>query len=605
MFTAFRFFRILVILFLALPLALGSAHTPARAQEELVWEWHNPLPQGNDLEDVWGSGPDDVYAAGWGALLHYDGNDWSVLRDDGAYFDIWGSSANDVFVVGNDGVLHYDGVQWSSMPSTRRGLEGVWGFGPDDVFVAGLDGSLMHYDGATWTEIYDDPSSSTSFFAIWGSHANNLYIAGSKDDKGQIWRWDGASLIPVYTGARWRYYWSVWGTGPDDVFVGGDRGAVVHYDGHAWSQKKMGTADFDDLWGFAGDDVFAATDDGVFHYDGQQWSLIHETTLNMSGIWGPTTNELFVVGNSGMILHYKGGSWRDMTYRVTENSLDDVWGAAGNDIFAVGSRGVILHYDGSAWRPMVSHTKKNISAVWGNSGQDVFAVTWAPYGQESSILHYDGNDWQVVDSGVKRTLTGVWGSAPNNVFAVGDRGVILHYDGQTWSQMHSGVTDDLTAVWGSGPNNIYVAIDDGDLLHYDGQAWTRVHLQGAKHLHAIWGSGPDNIYLAGRPMFHFDGVTWQRVEELTTWRNYTYWDVWGTSSTDVYTVNTDERFAHFDGEQWRWIPTPLDYSTSLWHLWNSAPDDLFIVGSLGAIKHYGHPTQFMPMRLYLPLYVRQ
>jgi len=23
------------------------------------------------------------------------------------------------------------------------------------------------------------------------------------------------------------------------------------------------------------------------------------------------------------------------------------------------------------------------------------------------------------------------------------------------------------------------------------------------------------------------------------------------------------------------------------------------------IKHYGHPTHFMPLRLYLPIYVRQ
>jgi hypothetical protein len=121
----------------------------------------------------------------------------------------------------------------------------------------------------------------------------------------------------------------------------------------------------------------------------------------------------------------------------------------------------------------------------------------------------------------------------------------------------------------------------------------------------------DDIYLAGRPMFHFDGVTWQRVEKLTTWRNYTYWDVWGTSSTDVYTVNTDERFAHFDGEQWRWVPTPLDYSTSLWHLWNSAPDDLFIVGSLGAIKHYGAAPTPTPsptpawQKTWLPLLLKR
>lgn len=40
--------------------------------------WENPRPQGNDLLTVYGTGPDDVWAGGWGnALLHWDGVRWS------------------------------------------------------------------------------------------------------------------------------------------------------------------------------------------------------------------------------------------------------------------------------------------------------------------------------------------------------------------------------------------------------------------------------------------------------------------------------------------------------------------------------------------------
>src|SRR5215472_10187111 len=63
------------------------------------WCWVQPLPQGNDLHSVWGFGPDDVWAVGFGGLVHCNGSAWSSWSAPvtiGA--DIWGSSPNDVWV---------------------------------------------------------------------------------------------------------------------------------------------------------------------------------------------------------------------------------------------------------------------------------------------------------------------------------------------------------------------------------------------------------------------------------------------------------------------------------------------------------------------------
>jgi hypothetical protein len=39
------------------------------------WRWRNPLPQGNFLNGVWGSGASDVWAVGGaGTILHWDGS---------------------------------------------------------------------------------------------------------------------------------------------------------------------------------------------------------------------------------------------------------------------------------------------------------------------------------------------------------------------------------------------------------------------------------------------------------------------------------------------------------------------------------------------------
>jgi hypothetical protein len=36
------------------------------------WRWQNPVPQGNDLCSVWGSGPADIFVVGSsGTIMHY------------------------------------------------------------------------------------------------------------------------------------------------------------------------------------------------------------------------------------------------------------------------------------------------------------------------------------------------------------------------------------------------------------------------------------------------------------------------------------------------------------------------------------------------------
>ena len=56
---------------------------------------------------------------------------------------IWGTSATNVFTVGFDGtILHYDGTSWSSMPSvTTAHLYSIWGSSANDIFAVG-DASL-------------------------------------------------------------------------------------------------------------------------------------------------------------------------------------------------------------------------------------------------------------------------------------------------------------------------------------------------------------------------------------------------------------------------------------------------------------------------------
>src|SRR5215813_1568126 len=67
------------------------------------WCWRNPLPQGNPLDGVRGSGASDVWAVGEaGTILHWDGSAWTSVSigTTSWLYGVWGSGASDVWAVG-------------------------------------------------------------------------------------------------------------------------------------------------------------------------------------------------------------------------------------------------------------------------------------------------------------------------------------------------------------------------------------------------------------------------------------------------------------------------------------------------------------------------
>jgi uncharacterized repeat protein (TIGR01451 family) len=272
-------------------------------------------------------------------------------------YGVWGSSGSDVFAVGDYGtILHYDGETWSAMDSgTTRDLSGVWGSRGDDVFAVGANGTVLHYDGATWSAM--DSGNTSDLWGIWGSSGANVFAVGGS--------------------------------------------TILHYNGLAWSAMSSGTIGWlRGVWGSSASNVFAV---GSMEYCEAE-----------PGEW--------VCWYGAGILHYDGASWDDGWGCDTrqEGPLESVWGSGGGDVFAVGDYGTILHYDSA----MDSGTDTYLTGVWGSDGGDVFTV-----GSGGTILHYDGVAWSPMDSGTREYLYGVWGSSGSDVFAVGQYGTILHYDG--------------------------------------------------------------------------------------------------------------------------------------------------------------------------------
>ena len=122
------------------------------------------------------------------------------MNSDNSYdlSSVWGSSGNDVFAVGESGtILHYDGSTWSSMiAGTTDGLNlrGVWGSSANDVFAVGQSGTILHYTGNGWASIESGIERHVYISAIWGNSYEDIFAVGGY---GTIQHYDGSSWFPI------------------------------------------------------------------------------------------------------------------------------------------------------------------------------------------------------------------------------------------------------------------------------------------------------------------------------------------------------------------------------------------------------------------------
>ena len=303
-------------------------------------------------------------------------------------------------------------ADWTAMNSgTTYSLHSIWGSSGSDVYAVGDNGTMIHYDGSTWSPV--EIKVEATLYSVWGSSAKDVFAVGD------IWCSTANNTINCYV-------------------------TPLHYNGNTWSYMPdlLGTpnSNLKGIWGSSGSDIFVVGDRGVvsdqgyiIHYDGNTWSRMESGAHdNLTAVWGSSDSDVFAVGDKGTILHYDGSSWSIMSSGTT-NRLNAIWGSSGSDVYAVGGFCTILHYDGNVWSSMSNPFTGSVgwlSAVWGSSAKDVFAVGTYNYGpQAGTILHYNGDKWNTMDIDPVENIFAVWGSSGSDVFAAGKAGLIYHYAG--------------------------------------------------------------------------------------------------------------------------------------------------------------------------------
>ena len=268
----------------------------------------------------------------------------TVYTGSTSLISIWGSSSNDIFAVGS-GILHYDGSSWEEMDSgTTEYLMGVWGTSATNVYAVGDNGLILHYDGTEWTKTYVGVDVLNS---ISGNSEDNIYAVGGEGpypSNAVILHYDGNSWTKIYQGSN--AFRGVCVTPEGNVYVARVFGGIRYWDGVSWKESGYGSNNYG-IWGSAGNDVYVVGQWGtVIHFNGSNWSYLSgQGSYARHGVWGSSSSDVFTVGQAGIIYHYDGLNWSLMDSGSTVSNVyfAGVWGTSATNVYAVGGN-IILNY---------------------------------------------------------------------------------------------------------------------------------------------------------------------------------------------------------------------------------------------------------------------
>jgi hypothetical protein len=407
----------------------------------------------SELNDVWGTGPTDVYAVGNGTVQHWDGRAWTAVP--GIFGQtVSASGPNDVWIGASNGLQHFDGTSWSRVPALEAtDVVGVAALAGNDVWVAAIHGGVAdveHFDGTAWTVSFHIPNGNEIIVAsLAASSSRDVWVVGSQ---------------PVATVRR---------------------GYVVHFDGAAWAETPVPPSPLSRVRTMAGIGTVAVGPNGgiLLLTGGSTPGFKDERSgpiQDLSGVWGSSPADVWATGGAGTVLHFDGHAVTTVPTGVSVD-LSDTWGTAPDDLWAVGGSGTALRFDGTGFRAVPTGASVDLKAVFTAARNDVWA------GGGSTLLHFDGQAFTPVPLPGTDAMTRIFdmgGTSASDVWLCGHTttgGFVAHFDGVAWSPVlvinAERGSFPATRIWSLAPNDVWVLTQLGfagriSYYHFDGATWS-------------------------------------------------------------------------------------------------------------------------------------
>jgi len=452
---------------------------------------------------MWGSAPDDVWsvANNFQRGFHYDGKAWTQdetfpgyapERGSLIYTDMDGSSGDWIIAVGWRGVIaSYEAGTWSAIHPFDEDLSGVHATGPDTSnWIVGEDGLLVEFTAAG--VVSSSHISDNHLLDIWGE-GGQLWAVGAG---GTVLHYDGSTWTSQDTGATVSLS-AVWGSSVSDVWVGGYGGELLHWDGITWTRRNPDPKPNWEHIGITPDGELVAAgflslgirDKGTWSeievpFDPPFWNGFQFLTPVLSV--GATTRGTFVGGVDGQIAMWDGSLWTELDTPLRHDVHD--LGSNSQDLLFAAFEGGVWSWDGKDWTEGVRGSltfNQRFFDLWTTpTAPDVWAAG------EYGVWHYDGATWTQPRTG--RTNC-VWASGPDDVWVGTDWG-LYSFDGKEWS--HVSDTDRMRTyrIWGDGTGNIWFS-GSSDVHLWDGKSLSTTFYGDAPEITGIAGEA---VWIAGR-----------------------------------------------------------------------------------------------------------
>jgi photosystem II stability/assembly factor-like uncharacterized protein len=387
--------------------------------------WTAPIsPTTQALYAIWGTSATNVYAVGSaGTIIHFNGTSWSTQTTNASspqLAGVGGTDSTDIWAVGNSGeTLHSaDGTTWQTIaPVAGLGLSAVDAGSPGPLWAVGASGSLFSLSGTT---VNLSDQSGVQLLGVWASSGSDVWAAAP----GTILHYDGSSWSSAYI-SNSEPLAAIWGTGPTNVYVVGQKGTIANYNGTSWTSSVVNALGFNGIWGSSAANIYAVGNSGlVERYNGTSWSTAGTAgTGNVMSVWGQSSTFFAVASDGTAYTSLNGGTWNAVSFSPANSvSLYGVTGTSSSDVWATGNSGAAYIDVGSGFKDPspANGLATNFSGVWNTSASDVYLV-----GANGTVQYFNGSVWFAMPTPVTTTLRAMYGTAQQNAYVVGDNGVVL------------------------------------------------------------------------------------------------------------------------------------------------------------------------------------
>lgn len=507
------------------------------------------------LTKVWPRAKDDVWVVGEaGFVAHHDGQRWTTMPVpvDDQLVDLDGVAPDDVWFVGGDAVLRWNGKaiervrgavnsratavlaiardqvwlsattglwKWDGKQSKREDFPvGAGPFidlradGPSDVWGLGFGGTPYHWDGQRWTMAMR--TGMVPPREARDGESLDQVIASGVNEHGQLSRgdqlWVTGKRLAAWDGTRWHDRGGLPGLYAASARVGdqlvavGVVGRILRGAPGAWRSERRGFEHHAQrMWSFDDGELVIA---GYDNYAGIHGKLTHLragafATTSYDGpadaLAGRAADDLYTAGPDGDLRHYDGKVWTKLAGAPAGVGLHAI--AIGTPTWVVGERGTILEVRGTRVAPVASPVgaDHDVVDVWSASPTRAWAI--ANHGTTGTVLSWDGTTWTIAAQLPGERLTKLSGIDADHVWLSTSKR-LLAWDGKAWSPAAGWPANEPAgAVHALASDDVWV-VASWAVAHYDGKGWTREPIATRiATLHArrdaVWLGGADGALL--------------------------------------------------------------------------------------------------------------